>query len=182
MPDGDGNYVSQKLPKLADVPVAFPRGGGYAVSFPIKAGDFVLLVFSERNIGQWRSTGTQGDPGDLGMHTLDGAVAIPGVYPDKAALASASASKMVLGKDDTGTSRIEITSSGVFLGAGATKEVARKGDSVNAGTLTGTTPVGGGAVTFTYVPAGGGAPVVSLTAAMTGGKITSGSSKIKAVD
>ena len=27
------------IPPLVDVPVSFPRGGGFAVTFPLKAGD-----------------------------------------------------------------------------------------------------------------------------------------------
>lgn len=119
LPDGQGNYSTEKLPKLAAVPVCFPRAGGFFVSFPIQAGDFVLLVFSERNIGAWLATGEQGDPGDVGMHTLDGAVAIPGVYPSSEALGDASDTDMVLGKDGTSGAQIKITSSEVHLGGGA---------------------------------------------------------------
>ncbi len=118
-------WVTEALPKLSDVPVCFPRAGGFFVSFPIAAGDYVLLVFSERNLGAWRATATQGDPGDLGMHTLDGAVAIPGVFPDANALSNASGTNMVLGSDSTGDARIEITPTGIKLGAGATDPVAR---------------------------------------------------------
>lgn len=119
LPDGLGNFTSEELPKLADVPVCFPRAGGFFVSFPIQKGDFVLLVFSERNLGAWLSTGEQGDPGDLGMHTLDGAVAIPGVYPSNAALDDASDTDMVLGKDGSTAAKIEITDSLVKMGGGA---------------------------------------------------------------
>lgn len=63
---------------------------------------------------------------------------------------------------------------------GGTQAVAREGDSVDAGTLSGTTPVGGGVVTFTYIPSGGGLPVVTTTLPMVGGAITSGNDKLLA--
>jgi hypothetical protein len=116
LPDGAGNMVSETLPKLGGVKVCFPRCGGFFVSLPIQAGDYVLVVCSERNIGNWRATGNQGDPGDLGMHTLDGAVAIPGVFPDSKALTSADATNMVIGSDTAPGARIAITPSGVEVG------------------------------------------------------------------
>jgi phage gp45-like len=60
---------------------------------------------------------------------------------------------------------------------GGALEVARRTDPVDGGTLTavaGPTPV-----TFTYVPSGGGAPVVGPTALLTGGKITAGAGRFK---
>lgn len=99
LPDFQGNYIYETLPKLADVPVVFPSGGGFMCTFPLQKGDFVMVVFSERSIGAWRSIGSQGDPGDLGMHTLDGAVAFPCVNPDGKLFSDASDSNMVMGKD-----------------------------------------------------------------------------------
>ncbi len=120
LPDGNGNYVTEALPKLSDVPVAFPRGGGFFIALPIAAGDYGLLVFCSRNIGNWRSTGNQGDPGDLGMHTLDGAVFIPGLFPDSGALSNADGTNMVIGKDGTPAAQIVIKPSGEIDLGGST--------------------------------------------------------------
>lgn len=51
--DGD---VS-KLPTINDIPVTFPSAGGGSLTFPIKIGDEVLLVFSARNYDSWWETG-----------------------------------------------------------------------------------------------------------------------------
>src|SRR6478735_3396045 len=59
MPDGAGNFVSVPLPQLSDIPVGFMAGGGCAISFPVSAGDYGMLIFCERNIGSWRGTGNQ---------------------------------------------------------------------------------------------------------------------------
>lgn len=126
LPDGQGGFVSEALPKLADIPVCFPRGGGFFCSFPIAPGDYVLLVFAERNIAMWRSTGNQGDPGDVGTHTLDGAIAIPGVYPDANALSDASSTNLVLGKD--GGKSVQVTPGGeVILGSNTATDFLIKG-------------------------------------------------------
>jgi hypothetical protein len=127
-PDGEGDYTHKDLPVIPNVPVAFPRAGGFFVSFPIQKGDFVLLVFSERSIQAWRDKGTAVEPGDLGLHPLDGAVAIPGVFPEADALDDAHASNMRLGKDGTAGAQIEITESEVRLGQGGDDPVVTKKD------------------------------------------------------
>lgn len=97
--DKDGVRQVEDLPILPKVPVLFPRGGGFHLSFPLTAGDGVLLIFSEVSIDRWRESSQVTDPGDLRRHGLSGAVAIPGVGPADSALNDASASDLVLGKD-----------------------------------------------------------------------------------
>lgn len=118
-PDGEGGYVHKALPKISNVKVAFPRSGSFFVSFPLTKGDFVLLVFSQRSLQAWRDKGQVCEPGDLGMFPLDGAVAIPGVYPEADALGDVSPTDMVLGKDGTPAAQIKITPTQVHLGGGA---------------------------------------------------------------
>lgn len=130
VPDGAGNYDYEKLPKLSGIPVVWQRCGKFSVTFPLEAGDFVLLVFSERSLAAWRATGVQCDPGDLLMHGLDGAMAIPGIFPDAKPAAAADATKMRVGSETDGNGRIEFTASEVRLGQGATKGVARQGDQI----------------------------------------------------
>lgn len=99
VPDGDGNFVSFPLPKLADVPLCFPRSSEFFITFPIEVGSFVFVICADRNIGKWREVGAQSDPGDLGTHTLDGAVAIPvGPFPTAGKLAGVSTTHLVIGK------------------------------------------------------------------------------------
>lgn len=97
--DDDGNELVESLPQITGVPVAFPSGGGYMVTFPIQANDFVMLVFSERPMDTWLSSGQESDPGDLRHHDLSDAVAIPCIRPTSKAFTSSLANKMVIGKD-----------------------------------------------------------------------------------
>lgn len=69
------------LPVIPSVPVVQPRGGGAAILFDLKPGDPVLLVFSERSIDGWKTTGGKVDPKDPRKHHLSDAFAIPGGYP-----------------------------------------------------------------------------------------------------
>lgn len=95
----EGGKVVESLPVIYNVPVMFPRGGGYFLSFPLQAGDHVLIVFCERNISQWQPQGADVDPGDVELHPLSGAVCFPGLYPDSQQLGDANANNFVVGQD-----------------------------------------------------------------------------------
>lgn len=69
------------LPVIADVPLMFPRAGTAFISFPIREGDQVLLIFCERSIDRWVQDGGIVDPDDTRKHDLSDAIAIPGLYP-----------------------------------------------------------------------------------------------------
>jgi hypothetical protein len=49
--------LTSEFPEIADVPVMFPSAGGGSLTFPIKVGNEVLLVFSSRNYDTWWDTG-----------------------------------------------------------------------------------------------------------------------------
>lgn len=68
-------------PVIYNVPVAFPRAGESFISMPIKTGHSVLLVFADRSMEKWLSSGSAGEPEDTRAHHLSDAVAIPGCYP-----------------------------------------------------------------------------------------------------
>ncbi len=84
LPTAEGGQEFEALPQVLAVPVCFPRAGAYGITFPIAQGDTVLLVFSHLPIGTWKTTGAEGESGDTRTHSLDGAVAIPGLYPQTA--------------------------------------------------------------------------------------------------
>lgn len=69
------------LPVVNRVPVAWYRAGGAFISFPIKAGDYVLLIFQKSPIDLWLKKGGVVDPTDFRKFHLTDAVAYPGVYP-----------------------------------------------------------------------------------------------------
>lgn len=128
IPTDDGDYVAEALPQIPDVRIAWPRAGGFGITLPIQKGDFVLLLFCDAPLGAWRQNGQPGDPGDPERHGLSGAVAIPGVFPDKQNIVDASSTNMIIGKRGTPAAQIEITPSEVHLGAGATDKVVTAAD------------------------------------------------------
>lgn len=83
--DTEGKIVNESLPVIPNVPIAWMRGGGFIFHFPLAAGDFVLLIFSEAATAQWRESGTLSDAGDITRHGLSYAFAIPGIAPNSGA-------------------------------------------------------------------------------------------------
>jgi len=82
----DGQEVS--MPIIDRVPVVFPRSGGASLTFPVKAGDNVLLVFSERSMEKWLQDGGEQNPEDPRKFDLTDAIALPGLNPFNLASAS----------------------------------------------------------------------------------------------
>lgn len=79
--DDLGDLVQESLPVLHMVPVAHMSGGGFYVAVPLAVGDSVTLVFAERSLDVWLEVSKPGsapvDQGDVGTHTLAGAIALP---------------------------------------------------------------------------------------------------------
>lgn len=71
----DGRMLD--FPVIVGVPVVWPTaaGGQASLTLPLKAGDGVLLVFSERSIDDWI---VGGESEDLRQYDLTDAIAIPG--------------------------------------------------------------------------------------------------------
>lgn len=123
----DGRSLSDSNPVLPRVPVIHPRGGGFFVHLPLEAGDFVMLVFQEAAIDQWRARdGRESHPGDVRRHALGNAVAYPGLYPTSRSVTLTSTANLVLGAETGQQIHIQPGGSGqIRLGAaGETSLVA----------------------------------------------------------
>lgn len=70
-----------ELPVINNVPIATYRAGAAFISLPLKVGDMVMLVFSERSLDIWQAKGGIVDPVDPRKFDLSDAIAYPGVYP-----------------------------------------------------------------------------------------------------
>lgn len=75
----DGTVLEPK--PIENVNVQFPRGGDYIHHFPINKGDYVLLVFCQRSIDNWKTGGGIKVPGARRKFSSSDAIAIPGVFP-----------------------------------------------------------------------------------------------------
>lgn len=89
--------------QIGNVPVIWPRGGGYVMTLPLAAGDFVWLMFSEQALGEWRQSGQVSEPADARRHSIGHPYALPGAFPDVERLASVDdadrAARMVIGEN-----------------------------------------------------------------------------------
>lgn len=95
----DGALEAEELPHLYSVPIIFPRCKDFFISFPLAADDGVWIMFSETSLDQWRSKGVVTVPGDIRRHTLTGAVAYTGFFPNAEAISNVHDSAMVMGRE-----------------------------------------------------------------------------------
>lgn len=132
---------SVAIPPILDVPVVFPSAGGYSITFPVSAGDEVLLVFSERAIDNWLSQGGVHDPYAVRKHDYTDAFAIIGIHSNSRAISSYATDGLEI-RNDAGTTKIKLTSTAVTIDistlGGATfnadgSVVFKNGASITAG-------------------------------------------------
>lgn len=176
----DGSTQNVNLPVLVDVPIVWPRAGGFALTFPIAAGDEVLVVFASRCIDSWWQSGGIGAPAEARMHDLSDGFAIlaPTSQPKK--FANVSSANVQL-RDTAGTTYVEITPGGKARVVGATA-IDVVAPTIN---ITGGTTINMGAPTINlsgninYSGSGGtGTFALSGNLNHTGGSITSLGKKI----
>lgn len=158
-----GAYSTVDLPVLEDVPVVFPRGGNCTLTFPISAGDEVMLVFSSRCIDGWWQTGQVSPAIDSRMHSLSDAVAIPGPFSQLTKIGGISTSATQLRSNDgstfielnPSTQKVKIVAPGGFEVVAPTSDfsdqVIIRGLLTFLAGLNGSTDAGGDAAAITGV-------------------------------
>jgi len=87
------------LPVITNIPIAQLRAGKAFVSVPLHVGDYVLLIFSQRSMDLWLTSGGAVDPKDPRSHALSDAIAYPGVYPFSDPPIGASAEDLIVKND-----------------------------------------------------------------------------------
>lgn len=119
----DGTEVTTKMPVIPDVPICFPGGGGFTMTFPVQAGDEGLIIFADRCIDAWWQSGNPGNPPqpqpqvERRMHDLSDAFFIPGVRSQvRLPSGGYNATKAQLRSDD-GTVVIEAGAGEITLSA-----------------------------------------------------------------
>lgn len=68
------------MPIIVNVPVIFPRSADASITFPLEKGDKVLLIFSEKSLERWLSSGKEVEAGVNRRFDLSDGIAIPGLY------------------------------------------------------------------------------------------------------
>jgi len=115
------NGVIKELPVIPNVPIVYPQGSEALISFPLKNGDPVLLVFSERSIDTWKNKGGSVSPEDERKFDLTDAIAIPGVFHIGGGIEAKPASLLIKYKNFD----IEITDAGKIKITNGTYDVIK---------------------------------------------------------
>lgn len=66
-----------EVPPIANVPIGYIQTSDSIISVPLKKGDEVMVIFSERSLDAWKKSGGIVSPEDSRKHDLTDAVAIP---------------------------------------------------------------------------------------------------------
>lgn len=79
--DEEGTRITSgsevELTPIPNVPIAFPRYGDFRITGPTPVGSFGMVHCTKYSLDVWREAATAGDPGDLRMFSLSGAVFEP---------------------------------------------------------------------------------------------------------
>lgn len=147
----DGTQQQVSLPMLVDVPICWPRGGGFALTLPVAIGDECLVVFASRCIDAWWQSGGEQNPVEDRMHDLSDGFAIfaPTSQPKK--LSNVQSDGIELRTDDR-SKYIKLSATGITIvgdithtgNVTQTGNITQTGNTTSTGTITGTTDVIGG--------------------------------------
>lgn len=77
--DPDGTKTIQELPILINCPVMVLFGGNSFLTMPIASGDECILLFNDRDFGEWLVNGGVQVPTTLRFHDLSDGMAIVGL-------------------------------------------------------------------------------------------------------
>lgn len=136
-PNGSFSFVN--LPVLVDVPIVFPSAGGYTITFPIKANDEVLVIFSSRCIDAWWSSGQISVQAELRLHDLSDGFAIPGPKSVPNVISNISTDSLQI-RNNSGSTFIDVKDSLIKVKAPSAEveasTITLKGNVVVTGSLT----------------------------------------------
>jgi len=96
----DGTELPAVMPLCVDVPIVYPSGGGFTLTFPIAEGDECLLVFASRCIDAWWQLGGVQPPLELRMHDLSDGFALVGPRSQPRVIGGVNSTATQLRSDD----------------------------------------------------------------------------------
>lgn len=124
--EGEETWID--IPQLVDVPVVFPRAGGYVLTFPVKPGDECLIIFGDSCMDAWWQSGGVQNQIDCRRHDLSDGYAILGPWSQPRTIPNYSTSSAQL-RTESGSSYIEL--SGNTINIVAPGAINIKGGVVN---------------------------------------------------
>lgn len=108
-----GLWLNTTISVCEDVPVIFPGGGDFFLSFPLVAGNEGLIVFAQRCIDAWWQQGGVQNQAELRMHDPSDGFFIPGCFSQPRVPAGISTTSTRLSNKD-GTTYVELEGGNVI--------------------------------------------------------------------
>ncbi|EBB5941480.1 hypothetical protein CMR97_23525 [Salmonella enterica] len=91
---------SKKLPEFIEVPPVILQGGDSYIAEPIAAGDYCLVLISERCYDAWYAGSDFVSPLEMRMHDYSDGFALCGVNPQATAIGIPKKNRMMKGNTD----------------------------------------------------------------------------------
>ena len=153
----DGTQSQVSLPMLVDVPICWPKAGGFAVTLPVTIGDEILVVFASRCIDGWWQSGGEQKAAENRMHDLSDGFAIFAPTSQSKKLASVQTDGIEI-RNEARTTYFKVTATDIYAKCSnfyIDGTISHTGNQTSSGTITGTTDVvGGGKHLKTHVHSG----------------------------
>lgn len=116
------------VPPIVNVPIVTARGGGYAVTLPLKKGDQGLLVFCDACFDTWWVNGQENAPPAANVKSASGSQTqlevrrhhvhdcgfIPGMWSQNNTLTDYSSDSLQIRSED-GSTLVDVSTSGVII-------------------------------------------------------------------
>lgn len=170
--NADGTKVLKDYPVLAKCPCVVIGGGTASLQMPIKAGDFAVVLFNDRDIDNWWRAGINQEPNTPRLHSISDGIVLVGLNNMISALSNYMADRVKLKFQDS--DQIELKNGEIDILTTLLKitaNITMTGDMNVTGKITATGQVEGGTLkadngitgTVYVAPSSGASPTVPIT-------------------
>lgn len=88
------------FPDILEAPIQQARGGGFAVTLPVKAGDYGFVEFGARDLDNWWETGEAKPAASQRYHSFSDGIFVPGANPSTNVMSNYDSANAFFGTDD----------------------------------------------------------------------------------
>jgi hypothetical protein len=134
MVDEDENPTTVTIPVITNVPIQYPSGAGWSITWPLAPGDIVYLTFSERSLDEWlvAPPGNLVTPAQARKFDLSDAVILAGIRPRTSPVPNISATSLRIANDAENVA-IELAPTAVNITAPTEVNVSAPVVNINSG-------------------------------------------------
>jgi hypothetical protein len=180
--NGKGGWDDKEMPLLINLPILWPGGSGFQLTFPLSEGDEGLIIFAQRCIDSWWQSGGVQPQAEIRMHDIADGFFFPSMLSQAKAPSTAASTSTVQLRSADGATYVEVASGNIVnvhasAGCNITGPVSITGNLTLGGTIS---AIGGGAIAGNLQMAGtvqGGTVTLNThihAGVTTGGGVTAG--------